>query len=611
MLVYHFLRLALVAFLSPAFSFPLDSRDTSLPVTGADVEKREAIKAAFLYNYNEYVKYAYPADCIDLRELKGSNDPATADFGGTPIESLSSFILMNLTNTDNYKNAVKVVHDQAFYTTNSSIVDGQPGTVKLFELTIRIMGGLLSAYQMNGERAEESYFINKTKTLADRIKGSWFKGAKIPVSVWNMRDQSVFNLQEDTNIAEAGTLTMEWGTLSQYTKDDQYRSLAEGSSDAIMGLYSYFPGLPFTRVDPRNLTTDSQYITLGGGFDSGGLEYFLKYPVLLGQRDHRYIKQWTKAVESIQSHLIFKTGVNNFTFVADFDANRTTPVYLSSHLACFIGGNIAMGGRLLGRDDFTTLGLELTESCAATYDQTALGLGPYGFGYGDKQGNFDGWKFVSTQQRSFYQKHGIFVTVGYWFVAPEILESIFYAWRITGQQFWRDVAWKIFETIKKVADTGHGYAIITNVNDESTGIQGPQPPFLYSETLKYLYLIFDDSEHYSLDKIVFNTEAMAFNRANPKAFNKVQGTFPYSPLFYGKSNNSTDYRNMFSASKVSAVNTESDAASSKVLADPGPRPAGLYDAQAGSGKDDFAKQLMSYTNMPKQVAMDYLSSLKH
>ena len=55
-----------------------------------------------------------------------------------------------------------------------------------------------------------------------------------------MKDQSVFDLNADTNIAEAGTLTMEWGMLSKYTNDDQYRSLAEGSSDAIMGLNVIF-----------------------------------------------------------------------------------------------------------------------------------------------------------------------------------------------------------------------------------------------------------------------------------------------------------------------------------------------------------------------------------
>ena len=31
--------------------------------------------------------------------------------------------------------------------------------------------------------------------------------------------------------------------------------------------------------------------------------------------------------------------------------------------------------------------------------------------------------------------------------------------------------------------------------------------FLFAETFKYLYLLFDDPKHISLDKYVFNTEA--------------------------------------------------------------------------------------------------------
>ena len=73
-----------------------------------------------------------------------------------------------------------------------------------------------------------------------------------------------------------------------------------------------------------------------------------------------------------------ESAPDSLTFIADFNIGTNEIAYIHSHLAAFIGGNIALAGRLFGRDDWTTLGLELTESAYMTYKATALGLGPYG-----------------------------------------------------------------------------------------------------------------------------------------------------------------------------------------------------------------------------------------
>lgn len=78
------------------------------------------------------------------------------------------------------------------------------------------------------------------------------------------------------------------------------------------------------------------------------------------------------ATEALESALY------SLTFIADFNIGTNEIAYIHSHLAAFIGGNIALAGRLFSRDDWTTLGLELAESAYMTYKATALGLGPYG-----------------------------------------------------------------------------------------------------------------------------------------------------------------------------------------------------------------------------------------
>lgn len=137
----------------------------------------------------------------------------------------------------------------------------------------------------------------------------------------------------------------------------------------------------------------------------------MKYPVLLGQPSHRYINVWKDAVKSQFKHLLVKTGINNYTFIGDYDVAKKRRVNIFSHLACYIGGNLAYGGRLLQDDEITRIGLEVTESCAGSYKEMALKLGPYGFGFADKNGNFSGWDFVSEARREFYNKHGMFTTV--------------------------------------------------------------------------------------------------------------------------------------------------------------------------------------------------------
>jgi mannosyl-oligosaccharide alpha-1,2-mannosidase len=44
---------------------------------------------------------------------------------------------------------------------------------------------------------------------------------------------------ESSNIAEAGTLTLEWGRLSQYTFNNTYRNLAEGAVKKIISLVRF------------------------------------------------------------------------------------------------------------------------------------------------------------------------------------------------------------------------------------------------------------------------------------------------------------------------------------------------------------------------------------
>jgi mannosyl-oligosaccharide alpha-1,2-mannosidase len=92
---------------------------------------------------------------------------------------------------------------------------------------------------------------------------------------------------------------------------------------------------------------------------------------------------------------------------------------------------------------------------------------------------------------------------------PETIESIFYMYRLTKDEKYRDWAWEIMQNIEETCRTDTGYAGIKNVNVDKKSIEhiDLQESFFLAETLKYLYLIFADDDYISLDKYVFNTEA--------------------------------------------------------------------------------------------------------
>ena len=130
---------------------------------------------------------------------------------------------------------------------------------------------------------------------------------KIPFNEVNLQTKQPQNTSRDANLAEAGTLTLEWGMLSQYTGDSKYSNLATGSVDAILQSKPHFPSIWATRIWPQNNTASATYITVGGGCDSF-IEYLLKAPVLWGQADHRYATVYQSMIESIQERLVVKTG---------------------------------------------------------------------------------------------------------------------------------------------------------------------------------------------------------------------------------------------------------------------------------------------------------------
>lgn len=67
---------------------------------------------------------------------------------------------------------------------------------------------------------------------------------------------------------------------------------------------------------------------------------------------------------------------------------------------------------------------------------------------------------------------------------PEAIESIFILYRITGDQKYQDIAWKLFTAIKKAAETDVSFAALSNVLVTPPTQIDSQESFWMAETLK-------------------------------------------------------------------------------------------------------------------------------
>ncbi|KAM0717402.1 hypothetical protein Q7P37_007254 [Cladosporium fusiforme] len=95
---------------------------------------------------------------------------------------------------------------------------------------------------------------------------------------------------------------------------------------------------------------------------------------------------------------------------------------------------------------------------------------------------------------------------------PEAIESVFYLYRITGEQYWRDRGWEMFTAIQDHTRTVFGNSAIDDVTKSAPDFKDSEESFWIAETLKYFYLLFDEPDKWSLDDWVLNTEAHLFKR---------------------------------------------------------------------------------------------------
>jgi len=298
------------------------------------------------------------------------------------------------------------------------------------------------------------------------------------------------------------------------------------------------PGLASIFMDARTGQFVTSAIRLGSRGDSY-YEYLLKQFIQTDRTEDVYREMYEDAVQGIHDHLVQKSIQSGLTYTAELIPERSsadkgggevswrlTPK--QDFLVCFFGGNLLLSatraGALVqdvsvppradelsdrGRRDWTT-GLELIRTCMATHD-TKTGLAPEiaHFRISSDKDKLEG---VRNAPGDWYIKGaGVGEFPPYdarYMLRPETVESLFTAFRLTGDRRYREYGWAIFQAIEKHCRIpSGGYATIINVDEVPVRHEDKMETFFLSETLKYLFLLFSDGDTIPLSKYVFNTEA--------------------------------------------------------------------------------------------------------
>ncbi|KAF9419840.1 mannosyl-oligosaccharide alpha-1,2-mannosidase [Podila epigama] len=484
-------------------------------------KRNEKVKAAFRHSWEAYKRDAWGKDEYHPISHHGSNMLQNGQgYGFTIVDSLDTILLMGL------DKEFKEARDWVEHSLNFN----QDGTVNLFETTIRVLGGLLAAYDQSG--AKEKVFLDKAVDLADRLLGAFNTPTGIPyASVHLSMSRGVPGHEGGrSSTSEVSTLQLEFKYLSYLTGDDKYWKAAEKVMFRMRKMKD-LDGLVPIYINPVTAEYYGSEIRLGSRGDSF-YEYLIKQYLQTNKQEPIYKQMYDRAIAGVKKHLIGWTAVNNLLFIGEI--TTYSPQVLSpkmDHLVCFLGGTMALASTeghtldkdLFPRSKFTALeeedfriGEELTRSCYEMYRQTETGLAAeivYWVARLDETTSRSPPEYFEGSDFMIHNRDG------HNWLRPETVESLFYLWRLTKEEKYREWGWQIFEAIEKYSKVeSGGYSSIHDIRKkDAIEYSDKMETFFLAETLKYLYLLFGPDDVLPLDKYVFNTEAHALPIFTPPA----------------------------------------------------------------------------------------------
>ncbi|XP_020576782.1 mannosyl-oligosaccharide 1,2-alpha-mannosidase MNS3 isoform X2 [Phalaenopsis equestris] len=485
------------------------------------MSRQNQVKEAFIHAWSGYRRYAMGYD--ELMPLSQKGVDGLGGLGATIIDSLDTAMIMGL--NEIVSEATTWVEKNLMERIN------RKGHVNLFETTIRVLGGLLSAYHLGrGEHEVKSkVFLDAAKNLADRLLSAFTSSpTPIPFSDVVLSERSAHAAPDGlSSTSEVSTLQLEFNYLSKLYGDPRYGLEA-------MKVLEHFKTLPKVEglvpiyISPYSGQFSGENIRLGSRGDSY-YEYLIK--VWIQQKDSRnnqlkYLHDmYEEAMKGVKHLLVRKSTPKELVFIGELPyGSKGSFSPKMDHLVCFLPGTLALGAtkgltkrkaielNLLTDEELENLSLaeDLAKTCFEMYSVTSTGLAPE-IAYFNIEGNSEHGLDGGNKSSEYVNDIIIRPNDRHNLLRPETVESLFVLHRITQDPKYREWGWKIFQAFEKhtKVDSG-GYSSLSDVTRIPTHKRDKMETFFLGETLKYLYLLFGDDDILPLDKYVFNTEAHPF-----------------------------------------------------------------------------------------------------
>ena len=419
-----------------------------------EVAKR--VRTGMLHAWNNYERYAWGHDALKPLS-KTSHDWYGQSLLMTPVDALDTLILMKL----------DAEADKARALITSDLSFDRDIYVKNFEITIRLLGGLLSGYQLTGDKR----LLTLAEDLGNRLLPAFSSPTGLPYVSVNLRTGQVRD--PISNPAETGTLLLEFGTLSKLTGnlvfyDKAKRALVETyKRRSPLGLVG--SGI---NVETGAWTDNDSHIS--GGIDSY-YEYLWKCWLLFGDKD--CLEMWNASIPAVQKYLADETDGELWYGHADMLTGKRTETTYGALDAFFpallaLSGDLPRSRRLQGS-------------------------------------SFKMWKLHGIEPEVIDYKTMRVIAASY-HLRPEIVESTYYLYHYTKDEQYRQMGETIFNDFVTHCRTDAGYAALKDVVTKEK--RDEMESFALAETFKYFYLLFAPPDTLDFDNIVFNTEAHPLRR---------------------------------------------------------------------------------------------------
>lgn len=454
-------------------------KDQGKPSDPQTLQMREKVKEMMKFAWDNYKRYAWGKN--ELRPLTRNGHIGNM-FGGlrgaSIVDSLDTLYIMGL--MDEYEEAKEWVQNNLDLNSN--------GEASVFEVNIRYVGGLLSAFYLTGDEI----FKQKVVELGEKLLPAFNTPTGIPRGVINLGSGTSWSWgwasAGSSILAEFGTLHLEFLHLTELSGNPTFTEKVMNIRKLLNkiekphGLYPNF-------LSPVSGNWVQHHVSIGGLGDSF-YEYLIKSYLMSDKTDEDAKRMYYSAMEAIETNLVQKSP-GGLTYMAEWRGGILD--HKMGHLACFSGGMIGIGADDASQEKkqhYLNLAAEITHTCHESYSRTATKLGPEAF-------RFDGGaEAIATR-----------LSDRYYILRPEVIESYMYMWRLTHDPKYRQWGWEAVEALEKHCRVDAGFSGIRDVYSTTVSHDNMQQSFFLSETLKYLYLLFSDDDLLPFDDWVFNTEA--------------------------------------------------------------------------------------------------------